>query len=247
MTQSPLNPDRRKRWGRWEYVTRGGAAVVATAIIGGAIGWHSCNKEGAVKREGEKIKSDYAASLDSLGITIDSLEGELSERDSALVDTVTYYKGQLGDFSQKSEEEKRRLAEEHKRREAAAMEELSKAREASLDAFLVKSPEFDKNRDYISSIGHWGSKPRSGALDYDDYVTLRRSLEFILEGHPKIVKDVLAGRAVVMSGEVARQKTRDISVRDGEKYIFVADENGNPKGYGMNFDQYEAETGGKQK
>ena len=135
------------------------------------------------------------------------------------------------------------MAGEYEKREVAARAELERTREASLD--LVQYPGFDRNRDYVSSIGYWGSSPSNGALDFEDYVTLKRSLEFMLEGHSRIINDVLAGRAIVMSGEVARQKTRDISVRDGEKYIFVTDENGNPKGYGMDFDQYEAEIGGK--
>jgi len=236
-----------KRWGRWEYGVLGVTIIIAGTGIGTVGYLHGCDKDRAIKNVAKKIENDYERSLadwrtevDSLGVEVDSLEGELAKKDSTFKEeterTSTRHKGEIV-----------ALEGRYGREVDATREELERAKKASLDSFLVKYPGFNKDRDYISSIGYWGSKPNKSALDFEDYITLRRSLEFTLEGRDRIVRNVLAGKAIVMSGEVARQKTRDISVRDGEKYIFVADENGNPKGYGMDFDQYEAEIGGKRK
>ena len=234
-----------KRWNTRKLVVAGISGVAIAVAAGlttpryGLV--NKLYKENAV----EFVERKYVPIVDSLKDANDSLTGELAKKDTALQETITHYNTKLESLSSEYNQRKGELTGEYERRVNAAREELEMARRASLDSFLVQYPGFDRDIDYISSIGYWGSKPKDGSLDFEDFVTLKRSLEFMLEGHNSIVRDVLAGRAVVMNGEVSRQRTRDISVRDGEKYVFATDENGNPRGYGMDFDQYETEMGGK--
>lgn len=234
------------RWNRRKIMVVGVAGALTAVVAGFFMPKYGLvnkrDKESAVETAVER----YTHTVDSLEAVSDSLEVESAKKDSALRETINNYNRQLGNVSDEHRKEKDRLAKEYETREAAARAKLEMAEGASLESFLVQYPGFDKDRDYISSIGYWGSRPKKDAVDFEDYVVLRRSLEFMLEGRPEeLVRNVLEGRAVLMSGEVAKRQTKDISVRDGVKYFFVADENGNPKGYGMDFDQYEAEIGGK--
>lgn len=230
-----------KKWNTRKLAVAGVAGVMVLAAAGltapkyGLV--NRWEKESAVEDAVEVVEEKYLN-------TVDSLTGELAEKKAVLEGTISTFEETIDRHSEelktidgKHREEKKRLAEEYGRRAGMAGRD-------SLDSFFAQHPGFDKNRDYISSIGYWGSRPSNGARDFGDYEVLKRSLEAILGNHKGFVNDVLEGRAILMSGEMAKQKTKDPSVRDGEKYLFVADEKGNPKGYGMDFDQYKKYKGG---
>ena len=239
-----MKPIKLKKWNtRKVIVTTGALAALGAGVVflGPKYGLvNTWAKEDAVK----SVEVRYEDEVSSLETAAEILNTELAEKDSALEDTVGSYQKQLANVARASIAERKRLADQYKT-------QLEKAGEIagrdSLDSFFAQHPGFDKNRDYRPSVGYWSSVPINGARDFGDYEVTKRSLGTIFgEKYKEFVDDVLSGRAVLMSGEEARKRTRDPSVRDGERYLFVADQNGNPKGYGMNFEQYRKfKHGGK--
>ena len=225
--------DRTRRRGRWEYAVYTISGLGVAALIGVPTYLHISTKNSAV----EEAKAPLVENVQKLNRENKTLENRFKTRIDSLDSSHKEEVQRIQDDAEtRLETTIGSLEEEYEGR-------VERAGREGLNSFFAQHPGFDEDRDYISSLGYWASKPSKDAKDFGDYEVLKRSLESILGKHKRFVEDILEGRAILMSGEIARQRTRDASVRDGEKYLFAADENGNPKGYGMDFNQYEKYKG----
>ena len=229
--------ERTKKRGRWEYTVYIVRGLGLAALIGIPTHLHTSNKSNAV----EEAKAPLVENVRTLKRENQALENRFETRIDSL------------DSSHK--EEVQRIQDDAETRLETTIGSLEEEYEGkveragtdSLNSFFAKHPGFNPNKDYRPSVGYWSSVQSNGARDFGDYEVMKRGIGAIFgERYKEFADDVLSGKAVLISGEEARKRTRDPSVRDGEKYLFVADPNGNPKGYGMNFEQYRRfKHGGK--